>query len=133
MLLIVFGAVLFGLSAAANNPLNAQDGQSLGREEAAEESEQIMFYLYPQYSKWQTLKDYETLILKYSNGLADVDISDTIWVKSETLSSMDLTFEVEGTPVTLSEFKKTWNYKNKRLLHVDMGLAHTPPELALEF
>ncbi|MGN1065274.1 MAG: pentapeptide repeat-containing protein [Thermoguttaceae bacterium] len=133
MLLIVFWAVLFGLSAAANNPLNAQDGQPSGSEEAAEESEQIMFYLYPKYSKWQTLKDYETLRLKYSNGLADVDISDTIWVKSETLSSMDLTFEVEGTPVTLSEFKKTWNYKNKRLLHVDMGLAHTPPELALEF
>ena len=132
MKLFLFVVAGLGLLTVETNPLNAQDGQPSGPEKATEESEQIIFYLYPNFSEWQSPEEYEALRLKYSNGLADVDISDTTWVKDKELPSHELTFEVEGTPVTLSEFKKTWNYQNKRLSHVYMGV-YGPLELAVNF
>ncbi|MBQ4079558.1 MAG: hypothetical protein II596_02640, partial [Thermoguttaceae bacterium] len=108
MLLIVFGAVLFGLSTITAKDLRAQDVSAPKSEEAAEESNPVLFYLYPSLDR-DASEIVQLEQLKYSQGFDNVDISNASWSNRPELLVTVRSYEGEesyaterlaGTPIT---------------------------------
>ncbi len=116
MLLSVFLVILFGLSTITAKDLRTQDSQTPTTEEMEEGEKEILFYIYPSLKK--DLKYYEQLRNELSKGFDNVDLSYTNWSMSPSALVGDEYSEIQGIPVSLENFKKTWNYQNKRLSHV---------------
>ena len=129
MMLSVFLVILFGLSTITAKDLLAQDVSAPKSEEAAEESNPVLFYLYPSLDR-DASGICQREQLKYSQGFDNADISNATWSilptifvtnrPSDFVEAQD-SIEVTGTPVTLEDFKKTWNCRNKKLSHVQIG------------
>ena len=138
MMLSVFLVILFGLSTITAKDLLAQDVSAPKSEEAAEESNPVLFYLYPSLAR-DASEIVQREQLKYSQGFDNVDISIATWSSystrlvtkrpSEFVEAQE-PIEVEGTPVTLEDFKKTWNYRNKSISHVRIA---DKTKLSLDF
>lgn len=121
-------AVLLENSARFMSILLAQDVSAPKSEEAAEESNPILFYLYPSFDR-DASEIVQLEQLKYSQGFDNVDISNAAWsnepeqvvtVRSYEGEESCATERLAGTPITLEEFKKTWNYRNKSISHVQI-------------
>ena len=128
MLLSAFLVILFGLSTITAKDLLAQDVSAPKSEEAAEESNPVLFYLYPSLDR-DASEIVQLEQLKYSQGFDNVDISNASWSnRPERLVTVrsyegEESYAIErlaGTPITLEEFKKTWNYRNKSISHVQI-------------
>ncbi len=128
MLLSVFLVILFGLSTITAKDLRAQDVSAPKSEEAAEESNPVLFYLYPSLAR-DASEIVQREQLKYSQGFDNVDLSNATWSNYSTKLVTDRPsegyevydqVEIAGTPVTLEDFKKTWNYRNKSISHVQI-------------
>ena len=131
-------AVLLENSARFMNVLFAQDVSAPKSEEATEESNPVLFYLYPSLAR-DASEIVQREQLKYSQRFDNVDISIATWSRystrlvtkrpSEFVEAQE-PIEVEGTPVTLEDFKKTWNYRNKSISHVRIA---DKTKLSLDF
>ena len=118
-------AVLLENSARFVNILLAQNVPA----PQTEESNPILFYLYPSLAR-DASEIVQRELLKYSQGFDNVDISNATWSNYSTKLVTDRPsegyevydqVEIAGTPVTLEDFKKTWNYRNKSISHVQIA------------
>ena len=70
----------------------------------------VLFYLYP-----LTVEDAPDPETRFSDGLENADLSFSIWSDAPSMKVYPNANETKGLPVTAADFKKTWNYHNKRL------------------
>ena len=70
----------------------------------------VLFYLYP-----LTVEDAPDPETRFSDGVENADLSFSIWSDAPSMKVYPNANETKGLPVTAADFKKTWNYHNKRL------------------
>ena len=70
----------------------------------------VLFYLYP-----LTVEDAPDPETRFSDSVENADLSFSIWSDAPSMKVYPNANETKGLPVTAADFKKTWNYHNKRL------------------